>query len=97
MCAYIYRGECSYMYKYICLYCVFFKKLTLCFVFFITYAAPLLLSGVGGLPRSKKKDSLLAKKASSRVANILFDHMIISCVALYRCSILRMLSTRVNV
>jgi hypothetical protein len=62
----------------------FLKKLTLCFVFFITYAAPLLLSGVGGLPGPKKKDSLLAKKASSRVANILFDHMIISCVVL-RC------------
>jgi hypothetical protein len=26
--AYIYRGECSYVYKYLCLYCVTYEKKT---------------------------------------------------------------------
>jgi hypothetical protein len=63
MCAYIYRGECSYICIniYVCTV-FFFKKTHTLFRFFITYAAPLLLSGVGGLPRSKKKIPSLQKK-----------------------------------
>jgi hypothetical protein len=45
---------------YVCT--VFFFKTHTLFRFFITYAAPLLLSGVGGLPRSKKKIPSLQKK-----------------------------------